>query len=107
MSRKISEKKSEVTNLQEEIEKLKEGEPIPISQLRLKKTGPSLEILIELCKRIPVGFAQQVKGVPGTTLRDRIKKLIKNELLPNEYRVTVKGKGADQRVYIIHEKEVK
>jgi hypothetical protein len=89
----------------EEILKFKEGEPIPLSKFRMRQRGEfSNEVIIALCKSIPPGYAQQIRNIPGSTLRDRIKRLIKFGDLPNEYRVSVKGK--EKRVYIVHE-EVK
>ncbi|MBS7647376.1 MAG: hypothetical protein QXV01_10640 [Candidatus Bathyarchaeia archaeon] len=105
MSRKIE---KDTVDVSEEIEKLKDGEPIPISQLKLKRRrGLSLEVFSELCRSIPEGYAQAIRGIPGSTARDRIRKLIQEGILPNSYRVTITGKGENARVYIIHEKEVK
>jgi hypothetical protein len=89
----------------EELTKFKEGEPIPLSKLQIsRRKEPSNEILIALCKSIPIGYAQQIRNIPGSTLRDRIRRLKQAGLLPNEYRVSIKGK--EKKVYIVHE-EVK
>jgi len=90
---------------EEEIAKYKEGELIPLSKFRIKQRGElSNEIIIALCKTIPPGYVQQIRNIPGSTLRDRVKRLIKAGELPNEYKVSIRGK--EKRVYIVHE-EVK
>ena len=90
---------------EDEIAKFKEGEPIPLSKFQMRQRGePSNEVIIALCKSIPPGYAQQIRNIPGSTLRDRMKRLIKSGDLPNEYKVSVKGK--EKKVYIRHE-EVK
>jgi hypothetical protein len=85
------------------VEEMKVGAPIPVSQVPMRKrAGRTLDHWLALCKELPKGYAQEVKGFSPSGARSAINRLIKLGLLPNEYIVRLRGKKGVQRIFILH-----
>jgi hypothetical protein len=85
------------------VQEMKVGAPIPISQVPMRKrAGRTLDHWLALCKGIPKGYAQEIKGFSPSGARNAVNRLIKLGLLPNEYVVRLRGKRGAQRIFILH-----
>lgn len=95
----ISEEKAEAI-----VNEMVVGELIPIKEVPVRgEGGRGLDHWLALCKTIPPGFAQEIKGYSHSGARNAIKRLIELKALPDEFIVRARGKGKkNPRIFIVH-----
>ena len=79
------------------------GKPVSISDIPLRqKGGRTLDHWLEICKQVPEGFAQQVRGYSLSAARSAIDRLIKLGLIPSTFIVRGRGPRKSPKIFIIH-----